>query len=164
MILFWDVAPSAFAGGCISTKLYDKISQKIKLHNEELHDLYSLPNIIRIIKARRMRWEGHVIRMGEKRNTYRLLVGKLEGRSPLARPRRRWVDNIRIDHVEVGWGDMDWIRLAQDRDKWRALVNLVLNLRVPYVGALSPQLMFVCRWYAPLLARSVNTQLALCRA
>jgi hypothetical protein len=93
-------------------------------------DLYSSPGI-RIMKARRMRWTGHVARMGEKRNAYRLLVGKPEGRRPLRRPRRRWVDNIRMDLVEVGWGDVDWIGLAQDRDRWRALVNAVLNLRVP---------------------------------
>jgi hypothetical protein len=102
-----------------------------KLHNEELHDLYSSPSIIRIIKARRMRWAGHVARIGEKRNVYRLLVGKLEGRRPLGRPRRRWLDNIRMDLVEVGWGDVDWIGLTQDRSRWRALVKLVLNLRVP---------------------------------
>jgi hypothetical protein len=102
----------------------------IKLHNEELHDLYSSPSI-RIIKARRMRWSGHVARMGEKRNAYRLLAGKPEGRRPLGRPRRRWVDNIRLELLEVGWGDVDWIGLAQDRDRWRALVNSVLNLRVP---------------------------------
>jgi hypothetical protein len=87
--------------------------------------------IIRIIKARRMRWVGHVARIGEKRNTYRLLVGKPEGRRPLGRPRCRWVDNIRMDLVEVGWGDADWIGLAQDGDRWRAVVNSVLNLRVP---------------------------------
>jgi hypothetical protein len=68
---------------------------------------------------------------GEKRNAYRLLVGKPEGRRPLGRPRRRWVDNIRVDLVEVGWGDVDWIGLAQDRDRWRASVSSVLNLRVP---------------------------------
>jgi hypothetical protein len=99
-----------------------------KLRNEELHDLFSSPNIIRIIKARRMRWEGHVARMGEMRNAYRSLVGKPEGRRPLGRPRRRWLDNIRMDLVEVGWGDVDWIGLAQDRDRWGALVNSVLNL------------------------------------
>jgi hypothetical protein len=82
--------------------------------------------------VRRMRLAGHVARMGwVKRNAYRLLVGKPEGRRPLGRPRRRWLDNIRMDLVEVGWGDVDWIGLAQDRDRWRALVNLVLNLRVP---------------------------------
>jgi hypothetical protein len=84
-----------------------------------------------IIKARRMRWAGHVARMGEKRIAYRLFVGKTEGRSSLVRPRRRWLDNIRMDLVEVGWGDVVWIGLAQDRDRWRALVNSVLNLRVP---------------------------------
>jgi hypothetical protein len=102
-----------------------------KLHNEELHDLYSSPSIIRIIKARRMRWAGYVARMGEKRNAYRLLVGKPEGRRPLGRPRHRWLDNIRMDLVDVGWIDVDWIDLAQDRDRWRALVNLVFNLLVP---------------------------------
>jgi hypothetical protein len=102
-----------------------------KLHNEELHDLYSSPSIIRMIKARRMRWAEHVARMGEKRNAYRLLVGKPEGRRPLGGPRRRCVDNIRTDLVEVEWGDVDWIGLAQDRDRWRALVNSVLNLQVP---------------------------------
>jgi hypothetical protein len=82
------------------------------LHNEELHDLYSLPSIIRIIKSRRMRWAGHVARMGEKWNAYRLLVGKPEGKRPLGRPRRRWVNNIRMDLVEVGLDDVDWIGLA----------------------------------------------------
>jgi hypothetical protein len=90
-----------------------------------------LTSIIRIIKSRRMIWEGHVARMGEKRNAYRLLVGKPEGKRPLGRPRRRWVDNIRMYIGEVGWGDADWIDLAQDRNRWRALVNSVLNLRVP---------------------------------
>jgi hypothetical protein len=102
-----------------------------KLHNKELHDLYSSPSIIRVIKSKRMRWAGHVARMGEKRNAYRLLVGKPEGKRPLGRPRLRWVDNIRMDLVEVGWGDVDWIDLAQDKNRWRALVNSVLNLRVP---------------------------------
>jgi hypothetical protein len=102
-----------------------------KLHNEELCDLYTSPSIIRIIKLRRMRWAGHVARMGEKRNAYRLLVGKLDGKRPLGRPRRRWVDNIRMDLGEVGRGDVDWIGLAQDRNRWRALVNSVLNLQVP---------------------------------
>jgi hypothetical protein len=78
-----------------------------KLHNKELHDLYSSPSIIRIIKSKRMRWAVHVARMGEKRNSYRLLVGKPEGKRPLGRPRRRWVENIRMDLGEVGWGDVD---------------------------------------------------------
>jgi hypothetical protein len=98
-----------------------------KLHNEELRDLYSSPGIIRIIKSRRMKWAGHVARMGEKRNAYRLL----EGKRPLRRPRRRWVDNIKIDLLKIGWGGVDWIDLAQDRDKRRTLVNAVMNLRVP---------------------------------
>jgi hypothetical protein len=102
-----------------------------KLHNEELRDLYSSPSIIRIIKSRRMRWAGHFARMGKKRNAYRLLVGKPEGKRPLGRPRHRWVDNIGMDLGEVGWGDVDWIYLVQDRIRWRALVNSVLNLRIP---------------------------------
>jgi hypothetical protein len=102
-----------------------------KMHNEELRDLYSSPSIIRIIKSRRIRWAGHVARMGKKINGYRLLVGKPEGKRPLGRPRHRWVNNIRMGLGEVGWGDVDWIGLAQDRNRWRALVNSVLNLRVP---------------------------------
>jgi hypothetical protein len=90
-----------------------------------------LPSIIRTIKSRRMRWAGHVARMGAKRKAYRLLVGKSEGKRPLGRPRRRWVDNIRTDLGEVGWGNVDWIGLAKDRNRWRAVVNSVLNLRVP---------------------------------
>jgi hypothetical protein len=102
-----------------------------KLHNEGLRDLYSSTSIITIIKSWRMRWAGHVARMGEKRNAYRLLVGKPDRKRPLGRPRRRWVDNIRMDRGEVGWGDVEWIGVAQDRNRWRALVNSVLNLRVP---------------------------------
>jgi hypothetical protein len=102
-----------------------------KLHNEELHNLYSLPSIIRIIKLSRMRWAGHVARMGEKRNVYRLLVGKPEGKTPLGRPRCGWIDNIKMDLLEIGLSVVDWIGLAQDRYKWRALVNSVMNLRVP---------------------------------
>jgi hypothetical protein len=93
--------------------------------------LYSSPRIIRVIKSRRMRWAGHAARMGEKRNAYRILVGNPKGRRPLGRPRRRWVDNIKMDLREVGWDGMDWINLAQDRDRWRAFVNAVMNLRVP---------------------------------
>jgi hypothetical protein len=102
-----------------------------KLHNEELHDLYSSTSIIRIIRSRRMWWAEHVARMGEKRNAYRLLVGKPEGKRPLGRPRHMWVDSIKIDILEIGWGGVDWIGLAQDKDKWRALVNAVMNLQVP---------------------------------
>jgi len=102
-----------------------------RVHNEELNDLYSSPNIVRVIKSRRMRWVGHVARMGEERGVYRVMVGKPEGRRPLGRPRRRWVDNIRMDLQEVGCGYMDWIGRAQDRDRWRTLVSPVMNLRVP---------------------------------
>jgi hypothetical protein len=84
-----------------------------------------------MIKLRRMRWVGHVSRMGEKRNAYRTLLGKSEGKRPLGRPRRKWVDNIKMDLREMGWGGMDWIDLAQDRDQWWALVNTVINLLVP---------------------------------
>jgi len=101
------------------------------LNNEELNDLYSSPNIVRVIKSRRMRWAGHVAHMGEERWAYSVLVEKQEGKRPLGRPRRRWVDNIRMDLQEVGCGYMDWIRLVQDRDRWRMLVSAVMNLRVP---------------------------------
>jgi hypothetical protein len=102
-----------------------------KMHNVELRDLYSSPSIIRIIKSRKMRSAGYVARMGEKRYAYRLLVGKPEEKRPLGRPRRRWVNNIRMDLGEVGFGDVDWIILAQDKNRWRALVNAVMNLKVP---------------------------------
>jgi hypothetical protein len=84
-----------------------------------------------MIKSRRMRWARHVARMGETRNAYRILVGKPEGKRPLGRPRRRWVDNIKMDLIEIAWDGVDWIELAQDRDHWRAVVNTVMNLRVP---------------------------------
>jgi hypothetical protein len=102
-----------------------------RLHNEERRDLYSSPNIVRVIKSRRMRWAGHVARMGEERGAYSVFVGKPEGKRPLGRPRRRWVDNIRMDLQEVGCGYVDRIGLAQDRDGWRRLVSAVMNLRVP---------------------------------
>jgi hypothetical protein len=102
-----------------------------KLHNEELHNLYSSPSIIRIIKSRKMRWAGHVARKGGKRNMYRLLVGKPEGKGPLERPRRRWRDNIKMDLLEIGLGVVDWSGLALDRYRWIPLVNAVMNLQVP---------------------------------
>ncbi|KAJ4432150.1 hypothetical protein ANN_20766 [Periplaneta americana] len=102
-----------------------------KLHNAELHALYSSPDIIRNIKSRRLRWAGHVARMGESRNAYRVLVGRPEGKRPLGRPRRRWENNIKMDLREVGYGGRDWINLAQDRDQWRAYVRAAMNLRVP---------------------------------
>ena len=92
-----------------------------RLYNEELNDLYSSPNIVWVIKSRRMRWAGHVARMGEERGVFRVLLRKSVGRRPLGRPRRRWVDNIGMDLQEVGCGYMDWIGLAQDRDRWRTL-------------------------------------------
>jgi hypothetical protein len=102
-----------------------------KLHKEELHNLYSSPSIIRIINSRSMKWASHVARMGEKRNVYRLLVGKPEGKRPLGRPKRRWIDNIEMDLLETGLAIVDWIGLATDRYRWGALVNAVMNLRVP---------------------------------
>ena len=96
-----------------------------KLHNEELNDLYFLPNIVRV------RWAGHVARMGEDRGVHRVLVGKPQGKRPLGRLRRRWEDNIKMDLQEVGWGRGDWMDLAQDRDRWRALVGTVRDFRVP---------------------------------
>jgi hypothetical protein len=104
-----------------------------RMHNKELYPLYSSPNIIWVIKSTRLRWEGHVACMGERRGAYRALVGKPEGRRPLGRPRhrRRWEDNTEMDLREVGWGSVDWIDLTQDRDRWRALVYTVMNLQVP---------------------------------
>jgi hypothetical protein len=101
-----------------------------KLHNEELHNLYSSPDIIRQVKSMRMSCAGHVARMGEERKVYKVLVGKPEGKRPLGTPRRRWEDGIRMDLREIGLGDVDWVRLAQDRDRWRAVVSAVMNLRV----------------------------------
>jgi hypothetical protein len=106
-----------------------------KLYNEELHNLYSPTNIRYIYnknyKVEGMRWAGHVARIGEKSNVYRLLVRKPEGNKPLGRPRRRWIFNIEMDVSEIGLSVVDWIGLAQDRYRWRALVNSVMNLQVP---------------------------------
>jgi hypothetical protein len=101
-----------------------------KLHSGELYKLYSSPDIIRQIKSRRMRWAGHVAHMEEGRNLYRVLVGKPEGKRPLERPIRRWKDGIKMDLREIVWWGVEWIHLAQDRDRWRAVVNAVMNLRV----------------------------------
>jgi hypothetical protein len=102
-----------------------------KLHNNELHSLYSSPNIVRVIKSRRMRWAGHVARMVEGRGVYRVLVGRPEGKSPPGRPRRRWEDNIRMDLMEIGIEGANWIRLDQDMAHWWAFVSTVMNLWVP---------------------------------
>jgi hypothetical protein len=101
-----------------------------ELHNEELSNLYSSPNMVRVMTSRIMRWAGHLRRMGKRRGLYRVLVGKPEGNRSRGRPRRRWEDNIELDLQEVGCGRMDWIELAQDRDRWRALVIAAMYLRV----------------------------------
>jgi hypothetical protein len=101
-----------------------------KLHNEELHNLYSLPNIIRMMKSRKMKWAWLVARMEAKRNTYRVSVGKTVGKRPLGRHRRSWEDNIKLDVREVEFNGMDCVDLAEDRGQWRALVNMEMNLRV----------------------------------
>ena len=108
-----------------------------KLHHEERSGLYCLPNIVRVIKSRRMRWEGHVARMGEERGVHRVLVGKPEVKRPFGRPRRRWENNIKMDLQEVRGGCGDWMGLAQDRDRWRALVSTVMNIRVPKMRGIS---------------------------
>ena len=102
-----------------------------KLHSEELSDLYCLPNIVRVVKWRRVGWAGHVARMGERKEENRGLVGKFGGKRPLGRPWHRWEDKINMDLQEIGCGNMDWIELAQDRDRWPANVVAVMNLRVP---------------------------------
>jgi len=110
-------------------KKLDVTGEWRKVHNED-NDLYSSPNIVRGTKSRRMGWAGHVAPMGEGIGAYRILVGIPEEKRPLGRPRRKWEDNIKMDLQEVGCGDMDWIELAQGRDRWRALVNAVMNLLV----------------------------------
>jgi hypothetical protein len=102
-----------------------------KLHNEELNDLYSSPNSFRMIKSRRMGWAGHVARMGERRGVCKVLVGRPERKRPFGRPWRRWEDNIKMDIQEAGCAGMGWIDLAEDRDRWRALVNAVMNYQTP---------------------------------
>ena len=107
------------------------------VRNEELSDLHSLPNIVRVVKSRRMRWTGHVARMGEGRGVHTVLVGKPEGKRPLGKPRRRWENNIKMDLQKVGGGCGDWMELAQDRDRWRALLSMVMNFRVTKMRGIS---------------------------
>jgi hypothetical protein len=102
-----------------------------KLHNDELHSLYSSFNIVRVIKSRRIRWAGYVARMREGGGVYRVLVGRSEGNRPLGRHSRRWEDNIKMDLREIGIDGANWIQLAQDKVQWRACVKTVTNLRVP---------------------------------
>jgi hypothetical protein len=106
------------------------MGERRKLHNGELHNLYSSPDIIRQIKSRRMRWAGQVAHMGEGRNVYKVLVGTPKVKRPLERPRHRWEDGIRMDLSETGWGDVKWIQLAQDSDQRQAVVNVMMNLQV----------------------------------
>jgi hypothetical protein len=101
------------------------------LHNDDLHDLYSSLNTVRVIKSMRMRRAGHVARMGKGRGAYRVLVGRPEGKRPLGRPRHRWDDNIKMDIREIGIDGASWIWLAQDRAQWWAFVNTVMNVQVP---------------------------------
>ena len=108
-----------------------EIGQWRRLHNEQLHSLYRSPNIVRVIKSRRLRWAGYVVRMEEGRSAFKILTGKPPGKRPLGRPRRRWEDNIRMDLEEIGINAANWVDLAPDRNYWRALVNPALNLRVP---------------------------------
>jgi hypothetical protein len=101
------------------------------VHNDELHNLYSSLNIIRVIKSRRMRWAGHVARRGEGRGVYRISVERPEGKRPLGRPKQRWENNVKLDLREIGIDGANWIWLAQDRVQWRAFMNTVMNLQVP---------------------------------
>ena len=123
---FSDKSPSS--GGRQYKAIYNH--NNLILHIQ-LNDLYCSPNIVRVIQSRRLRWAGHVARMEEGRGVHKVLVGKPEGRRPLGRPRRRWEDNIKMDLEEVGRGCGNWMELAQDRKRWRALVSTVMNLRVP---------------------------------
>ena len=130
----WDITyqrVSSLSSVYYMISVYYVLWEWRKLHNEERNDLYCSPNIVRVIKSKRMIWTGHVARMGERRGVYRVLMGNPGEKRPLCRPRRRWEDNIKMDHQEVGCGSTNWIELAQDRDRWWTLVNAVMNLRVP---------------------------------
>ena len=101
------------------------------MYSDELYDLYSPPNIIRVAKSRRMRWVGHAARMGDRRDAHKVLVGVPEGKRPLERRKHRWEDNMKMDLQQMRWGCMDWLGLAPDTDEWRAVLNAVMSLRVP---------------------------------
>jgi hypothetical protein len=124
------VFENRFLRGIFGPKRDDVMGEWRKLHNEEYHNLYLSPDIIRQVKSRRMRWAGHVACMGEERKVYKDLVGNPKGKRPLGRPRRRWEDGIRMDLKEIVWGGVNWIRLAQGRGQWWAVVSAVMNLRV----------------------------------
>jgi hypothetical protein len=98
-----------------------------RLHNEELYNLFAS---LRVIKSSRMRWAGHVVRMGEMRSAYSVLVGKPERKRPLGRPNHKWEDNIKMDLREIRWEGVDWMHLAHAMDQWQAVVNTIMNLRV----------------------------------
>jgi hypothetical protein len=127
----WNSRPYRALNRIFGPKRDDVTGGCRKLHNEEIHFLYSSPSIIRMIKSRRMRWAGYVARNEGEEECIEDIVGKPEGKRPLGRPRRRWVDNIKMDLRDIKWDGMDWIDLAQDRDQWRNLMNTVINLRVP---------------------------------
>jgi hypothetical protein len=118
-------------GRMFGPKRYKVIGGWRKLHNGELHNLYTFPSVIRMINSKRIKWVRHVACIGERRNEFWILVGRPEGKRPLGIPICRWEDNIKINHRYIGLGGMDWIDLAQNRDQWRALVNKVMNLRLP---------------------------------
>jgi hypothetical protein len=124
------VSENGVLRGIFGPKRYEVTGERTKFDNEELRILYSSTNIIRQIKSRRMKWAGHVARMGGDSKVYRVLVGKPEGKRPFGRPKRGWEDRIRMDLGEIGCGSVDWIQLVQDRDRWRAVVNAAMNLRV----------------------------------
>jgi hypothetical protein len=125
------VFENSVLGKIFGPKRDEVTNERRKIRNEELIDLYCSPNIVWVVKSRRMRWSGHVARMGERRGVYRALMGKSEGERPLGRPRLKWENNIKMNLLGVGCGSMDWIELAEVRDRWWALVNAVTNFRVP---------------------------------